>query len=151
MKMKNFDEILTECLKGKGLRYIRFKVDPTINTGFAEGESYEGFILHELNNEACGGPMINGIPPLLKVLMPGGSMPGIFDVKEPVITPNKPKAIDIFKKFIVKKLSKQLDNKEIEQIKSTNNIDDIELYLKQAGLSDKDILNLYKKVLKNAA
>jgi len=34
MKMKNFDEILTDCLKGKGLRYIRFKVDPTLNAGF---------------------------------------------------------------------------------------------------------------------
>ena len=149
--MKNFDEILTECLKDKGLRYIRFKVDPTINSGFAEGESYEGFILHELTSEACGGPMINGIPPMLKVLMPGGSIPGICDVKEPVITPNKPKAIDIFKKFIIKKLSNQIDSKEIEQIKNTNNIDDIELYLKQAGLTDNDILNLYKKVLKNAA
>jgi hypothetical protein len=151
MKMKNFDEILTDCLKGKGLRYIRFKVDPTLNAGFEESDSYEGFILHELTSEACGGPMINGIPPMLKVLMPGGSMPGIYDIKEPVITPNKPKAIEVFKKFVIKKLSEQLDNKEITQIKNTDNINDIELYLKQAGLSDTDITNLYKKVLTHAA
>jgi len=149
--MKDFDTILTECLKSKGLRYIRFKVDPTLNRGFEESESYEGFILHELNNEACGGPMSGGIPPMLKILMPGGAMPGIFDIKKPVITPSKPNAIKMFKKFIAKKLSKQLDNKELEQIKNTDNIDDIEQYLKQGGLTDNDIMNLYKKVLKNAA
>jgi len=149
--MKDFDSILTECLKSKGLRYIRFKVDPTLNKGFEESESYEGFVLHELTNEACGGPMVGGIPPLLKVLMPGGSMPGIFNVKKPVITPNKPGAVKMFKKFIAKKLSKQLDNKVMEQIKNTNDIEDIEVYLKQGGLSDKDLTTLYKKVLKNAA
>ena len=149
--MKDFDTILTECLKSKGLRYIRFKVDPTLNKGFEESESYEGFILHELNNESCGGHMSGGIPPMLKILMPGGSMPGIFDIKQPVITPNKPNAIKMFKKFIAKKLSKQLDNKELEQIKNTDSIDDIEVYLKQGGLSDKDLTTLYKKVLKNAA
>ena len=148
--MKDFDSILTECLKSKGLRYIRFKVDPTLNRGFEESESYEGFVLHELSTEACGGPMVNGVPPLLKVLMPGGSMPGIFNVKKPVITPNKPGAVKLFKKFIAKKLNKQLDNKVMEQIKNTNDIDDIEVYLKQGGLSDNDIMNLYKKVLKNA-
>ena len=83
--------------------------------------------------------------------MPGGSMPGIFNVKKPVITPNKPGAVKMFKKFIAKKLSKQLDNKVMEQIKNTNNIEDIEVYLKQGGLSDKDLTTLYKKVLKNAA
>ena len=82
--------------------------------------------------------------------MPGGSMPGIYDVNQPVITPNKPKAIKMFKSFIVKKLSEKLDNKVMEQIKNTDDIDDIELYLKQGGFSDKDILNVYKKVLKNA-
>jgi hypothetical protein len=39
----------------------------------------------------------------------------------------------------------------MEQIKNTNNIEDIEVYLKQGGLSDKDLTTLYKKVLKNAA
>ena len=56
----------------------------------------------------------------------------------------------MFKSFIVKKLSEKLDNKVMEQIKNTDDIDDIELYLKQGGFSDKDILNVYKKVLKNA-
>lgn len=144
--MKNFDDILTGCLKGKGMKYIRFKVDPTLNKGFEESESYEGFVLHELTNEACGG----GLPSVLKMLMPGGSMPGIYDINQPVITPNKPKAIKMFKSFIVKKLSEKLDNKVMEQIKNTDDIDDIELYLKQGGFSDKDILNVYKKVLKNA-
>jgi hypothetical protein len=148
--MKNFDDILTGCLKGKGLRYIRFKVDPTLNKGFEESESYEGFVLHELSNEACGGPMVGGVPPLLKVLMPGGSNPGISDIKQPVITPSKPGAIKMFKSFIAKKLSRQLDNKIMEQIKNTNDINDIEVYLKQSGMTDKELNNLYKKVLKHA-
>ena len=39
--MKSFDIILAECLKNKGLKYIRFKVDPTLNSGFEKSESYE--------------------------------------------------------------------------------------------------------------
>jgi len=148
--MKNFDDILTGCLKSKGLRYIRFKVDPTLNKGFDESESYEGFVLHELTSEGCGGPITNGIPPMLKVLMPGGPMAGIFDIKKPIITPKKQKALDVFKKFIAKKLTKQLDNKQIKQIANTNNINDIEVYLRQAGLNDKEIINLYKKILQHA-
>ena len=79
--MKNFDSILTNCLKNKGLKYIRFKVDPTLNKGFERSDSYEGFVLQELTNETCGGAPI-GLPPILKVLMPGGPLPGIFNVKK---------------------------------------------------------------------
>ena len=49
--MKNFDSILTDCLTSKGLKYIRFKVDPTINAGFESSKSYEGFVLQELSAE----------------------------------------------------------------------------------------------------
>jgi|TARA_R100000005_G_scaffold96464_1_gene83601 hypothetical protein len=146
--MKNFDSILTDCLLEKGLKYIRFKVDPTINKGFEADKGYEGFVLQELSLEACGGPM--GLPPILKVLMPGGDMPGIFDVKKPVITPSKPRAVKIFKKFISKMLKEKVGKKEMHQIQKSNNINDIEQYLKQSGLDDKDLLDLYKKVLKNA-
>ena len=150
MKSKSFDDILTDCLKQKGLRYIRFKVDPHLNAGFKESDSYEGFILHELSYESCGGAMINGIPPLLKILMPGGPKPGIFDIKQPIITPNKPPAIEIFKQFIYKRLINKIGNKELEQIKNSDNINDIEIYLKQSGMTDADLIKIYKKVLKHA-
>jgi|TARA_R100000005_G_C4895407_1_gene140127 hypothetical protein len=146
--MKNFDSILTDCLTSKGLKYIRFKVDPTINAGFESSKSYEGFVLQELSAEACG--MQSGLPPMLKVLMPSGPMPGIFDVKKPVLTPSKPNAINMFKKFISQKLRSKVGKKELQQIRRSNNINDIEQYLKQSGMDDKDLLDLYKKVLKNA-
>lgn len=143
MKIKNFDNILTECLKEKGLRYIRFKVDPSLNDGFKDSNSYEGFVLQEFTTEShCG------IPDMLKVLIPTGPMSGILDIIKPVITPNKPKAIEIFKKFIANKLNTKLDNKTLEQIKRTDNIDDIEQYLKQSGMTDNDILELYKNLLR---
>ena len=46
--MKNFDSILTDCLLEKGLKYIRFKVDPTINKGFEADKGYEGFVLQKV-------------------------------------------------------------------------------------------------------
>jgi len=147
--MKNFDSILTDCLKNKGLKYIRFKVDPTLNKGFEKSSSYEGFVLQELTNEACGGSPI-GLPPILKVLMPGGPLPGIFDVKKPVLTPSKPKSVLMFKKYIAKKMKDQINSKELEQIKNTNSIDDIEHYLKQSGVQDSELTKIYKKLLKHA-
>ncbi len=145
--MKSFDTILAECLKNKGLKYIRFKVDPTLNTGFEKSESYEGFVLQELSFESCG----PALPPLLKVLMPGGPLPGIFDVNEPVLTPSKPNSVRMFKKYIAKKLKDKISTKEFEQIKNTNNIDDIEAYLKHGGVDDEELLKIYKTLLKYAA
>ncbi len=145
--MKSFDTILAECLKNKGLKYIRFKVDPTLNTGFEKSESYEGFVLQELSFESCG----PALPPLLKVLMPGGPLPGIFDVNEPVLTPSKPNSVRMFKKYIAKKLKDKISTKEFEQIKNTNNIDDIEAYLKHGGVDDEVLLKIYKTLLKYAA
>ena len=147
--MKNYDRILTECLKNKGLKYIRFKVDPTLNKGFEMSWSYEGFVLQELTNEACGESPV-GLPPLLKILMPGGPLPGIFDVKKPVLTPFKPKSVQMFKKYIAMKMKDQISGKELEQIKNTNSIDDIEHYLKQSGVQDSELIKIYKKLLKHA-
>jgi|TARA_R110000744_G_scaffold123059_1_gene228135 hypothetical protein len=147
--MKSFDIILTECLKNKGLKYIRFKVDPTLNSGFEKSEAYEGFVLQELSHENCG-PVGPGLPPLLKVLLPGGPLPGIFNVKEPVLTPSKPNSIKMFKKYIAKKLRDKISKKEFEQIRNTNNIDDIEHYLKQGGVDDSELLKIYKTLLRHA-
>ena len=147
--MKNFDSILTNCLKNKGLKYIRFKVDPTLNGGFERSDSYEGFVLQELTNETCGGAPI-GLPPILKVLMPGGPLPGIFDVKKPILTPSKPKSVQMFKRYIAKKMKGQINGLELEQIKNTDSIDDIEHYLKQSGVQDNELTKIYKKLLKHA-
>jgi hypothetical protein len=138
--MKSFDIILAECLKNKGLKYIRFKVDPTLNSGFEKSESYEGFVLQELSFESCG----PALPPLLKVLMPGGPLPGIFDINEPVLTPSKPNSVKMFKKYIAKKLKDKIS-------KNTNNIDDIEQYLRIGGVDDNELTKIYKSILKNAA
>ena len=56
----------------------------------------------------------------------------------------------MFKKFIARKLRSKVGKKELQQIRRSNNINDIEQYLKQSGMDDKDLLDLYKKVLKNA-
>ena len=83
--------------------------------------------------------------------MPGGPLPGIFNVKKPVLTPSKPNSVRMFKKYIAKKLKDKISSKEFEQIKNTNDIDDIESYLKHGGVDDKDLIKIYKTLLKNAA
>ena len=56
----------------------------------------------------------------------------------------------MFKKYIAKKLRDKISKKEFEQIRNTNNIDDIEHYLKQGGVDDSELLKIYKTLLRHA-
>jgi hypothetical protein len=44
-------------------------------------------------------------------------------------------------------MGKDLESAEVNQVISSNDISFIETYLKQMGLNDEDILNLYRKTL----
>jgi len=58
--------------------------------------------------------------------------------------------LSVFKKHLVEKLKelgKDLEAADVQQAISSNDISFIETYLKQMGLNDEDILNLYRKTL----
>ena len=57
----------------------------------------------------------------------------------------------MFKKYIARKLKDKISKKEFEQIRNTNNIDDIEQYLRIGGVDDNELTKIYKSILKNAA
>jgi hypothetical protein len=141
------------------LQRVRIKVDPlwSEKLGIINSPYYEGYILQE-----CGGS-----PTEFKVFIintPSGINP-IQNVSrnnlEPVDDENSQEneknvskinssRLSRFKKNLVEKLKemgKDLDSAEVHQLISSDDISFIETCLKQMGLNDEDILNLYRKTL----
>jgi hypothetical protein len=58
--------------------------------------------------------------------------------------------LSVFKKHLVEKLKelgKELESPEVSQVIASTDIGFIETYLKQMGLNEEDLLNLYRKCL----
>lgn len=153
-----FLNLLEKAINSTKLQKVRIKVDPiwSEKLGIINSPYYEGYILQE-----CGGS-----PTQFKVFIintPSGINPVQTVSKshlEPVDDENtqeteKPTKINssrlsTFKKHLVAKLQelgKDLESGEVNQIVSSNDITFIETILKQMGLNDEDVLNLYRKTL----
>jgi len=140
------------------LQKVRIKVDPmwSEKLGIINSPYYEGYILQE-----CPGSKMDfkvfivntpsGINPVQTVhranLEP-------LDVETPEEAPKASKfngsRLSIFKKHLVEKLKelgKDLESPEVSQVISSTDIGFIETYLKQMGLNEEDLLNLYRKCL----
>ena len=140
------------------LQKVRIKVDPVWSEklGIMNSPHYEGYILQE-----CPGSKMefkvfivntpSGINPVQTVskahLEP-------LDVETPQETEKTTKfngsRLSTFKKHLVAKLQelgKDIESADVQQVISSNEISFIETYLKQMGLNDEDILNLYRKTL----
>ena len=140
------------------LQKVRIKVDPVWSEklGIMNSPHYEGYILQE-----CPGSKMefkvfivntpSGINPVQTVskahLEP-------LDIETPQETEKTTKfngsRLSTFKKHLVAKLQelgKDIESADVQQVISSNDISFIETYLKQMGLNDEDILNLYRKTL----
>ena len=153
-----FISLLEKAVQSTKLQKVRIKVDPVWSEklGIMNSPHYEGYILQE----CPGGKMdfkvfiINtpsGIDPIQTV-----SKAHIepMDVETPQETEKTTKfngsRLSTFKKHLVAKLQelgKDIESADVQQVISSNDISFIETYLKQMGLNDEDILNLYRKTL----
>jgi hypothetical protein len=153
-----FLNLLEKAINSTKLQRVRIKVDPlwSEKLGIINSPYYEGYILQE-----CGGS-----PTEFKVFIintPSGINPiqnvskdhlELVDDEAPQEN-NKTNKINgsrlsTFKKHLVTKLQelgKDLEAADVQQIISSNDISFIETYLKQMGLNDEDVLNLYRKTL----
>jgi len=153
-----FISLLEKAVQSTKLQKVRIKVDPVWSEklGIMNSPHYEGYILQE-----CPGSKMDfkvfiintpsGIDPIQTV-----SKAHIepMDVETPQETEKTTKfngsRLSTFKKHLVAKLQelgKDIESADVQQVISSNEISFIETYLKQMGLNDEDILNLYRKTL----
>jgi len=139
-----FHSLLSESLKRTSLRRVRIKTDPALvarNEDFRKIEGYEGYILGE---SKLG----------LKVLVLNPEMT-ISDVPEEVLEIISHQGnIDMVNEFkcyakkCLKELKQKSDNDPVfAQIDSANSIEDIESFIKQGGLTEGELNNLYRGFL----
>jgi len=153
-----FIDLLEKAVQSTKLQKVRIKVDPVWSEklGIMNSPHYEGYILQE-----CPGSKMefkvfivntpSGINPVQTV-----SKAHIepMDVETPQEAEKTTKfngsRLSTFKKHLVAKLQelgKDIESADVQQVISSNEISFIETYLKQMGLNDEDILNLYRKTL----
>ena len=136
-----FNRILEQYVKeSEALTKIMLKVDPanSINKDYRDFDGYEGYILKENNNK-------------WSVLFENIDIP-VMDVPFSVI-----KVVDIpcdetfnnVKMFGLKTIEerKGLTMEIISKIQACNSVDFLEQYLKEEGLNDSEIKDVYKKAL----
>ena len=139
---------------GKKLKRIRIKTDPlwAEKLGLFNAPSYEGYVL----KENCG----NGMVKIFIVNAPAGVNP-VQEIppnaleQEPVRSePEKIQNVsrlNLFKKAILlklKELGKCEEDPEVAQVINSSDVGFIETYLRQMGLTDEDLLSLYRKCIK---
>lgn len=116
----------------KGLRRIRFKVDPTLKDGFSNATTYEGYILSEnFDHETV-------------IYIPVGDQMGLHGISGILPIPDE---LQPLKNEITKKLKGKPGEEYLPQIYNSNCFDEIQTYLKHAGLTDGDIIDILKEII----
>lgn len=118
--------------ESKGLKRMRFKVDPTLKDGFQSAKTYEGYVLTEFHDVAT-------------IYIPVGDNMGMHDLDGILPIPDK---LDPIKQLITCKLSGKVGQEYIPQIQNAATFDEIEQYLRHCGFKDEDIIALLKQTLK---
>lgn len=136
--MSNVLTIFQEYFDKRGAKRIRFKVDPTLKTGFDIAETYEGYILKETHN-------VDAI-----LYIPVGDQMGMHNMQGVVQVPEDDRLGPI-KSKIVEILKGKPGEEVLPQIMKTNCFVDIESLLCGIGFNSSDIIELLKRVITNEA
>lgn len=138
-----FSQIIKESLEKTALRKVRIKVDPamvSVTQDFANVDGYEGYILAE------------GVGKL-KILVLSPDMP-IEDIPvefiEAIAEEDKLETFEELKSFILSEMIKcgtQEGDPILCNVASSNNLCDIETFLKQEGYTDEKLSELYKSFI----
>lgn len=136
--MSNVLTIFQEYFDKRGAKRIRFKVDPTLKTGFDIAETYEGYILKETHN-------VDAI-----LYIPVGDQMGMHNMQGVLQVPEDDRLGPI-KSKIVEILKGKPGEEVLPQIMKTNCFMDIESLLCGIGFNSSDIIELLKRVITNEA
>jgi hypothetical protein len=136
-----YDQIITESLDKVALKRVRIKVDPasvSVAEDLAKCDGYEGYVLAEDQSYMKVLVVIPGTSNELSVI----SVP--IEHLELVLQNLDQLRIDNFKRFIITSLDISDDDPVIQQIESSESIEDIEVFLRDRGMTDEEITKLYK-------
>jgi len=136
--MSNVLTIFTEYFNKKGLKRIRFKVDPTLKDGFDIAKTYEGFILKESDEGVS------------VIYIPAGAEMGMHDM-EGILPLPEPDRLGPIKDKIAEILQDRAGREYLPQIMNSNCFMEIEQYLRNSGMNSEDIIELLKRVITNEA
>lgn len=147
-----FLNICKNVLENKKLQKVRIKVDPVWGERFGihNSPNFEGYILQETPEVKV---FIVNVPPGYDPIQTV-SKANIEPMEEPTsepVTPANYSKLTLLKKAILEKileLNKSKDDPEVQQVMSSKDIGFIETYLRQMGLTEEDLLNLYRKCFK---
>jgi hypothetical protein len=136
-----YDQIITESLDRVTLKRVRIKVDPasvSVAEDLTKCNGYEGYVLAEDQSHMK-----------VLVVMPGTSgkmtvMSVPVEYLEIVLQNLDQLRIDNLKRFIITSLDISDDDPVIQQIQSSESIEDVEVFLKDRGMSEEEIAKLYK-------
>jgi hypothetical protein len=149
-------KFLNKCknvLEHKKLQKVRIKVDPmwAEKLGLHNSPNFEGYVIEE-NTPDIKVFIVNvpaGFDPIQMV-----SKNNIEQIEEPqqeIVPQSNYSKLTLLKKAILDKLTeldKSKDDPQVQQVLSSKDIGFIETYLRQMGLTEEDLLNLYRKCFK---
>jgi hypothetical protein len=134
-----YDQIILESLQKVALKKVRIKVDPiSVNqsTDLSDCNGYEGYVLAEDQEITKVLVMISNPDGSVSVM----EIPNEHLVKYANINEN----LAALKEFILLALDITVDDPLIQQLHAAESIDDVEVFLKDRGLSEEEITGLYK-------
>lgn len=141
-------------LETKKLQKVRVKVDPVWaeKLGLHNSPNYEGYILQECSPGEFKVFIVNvppGYDPVQTVKSSNIEQEENGSVEE--VTPSNYSKLTLLKKAVLEKLielGKSKDDPEVLQVLNSKDLGFIETFLRQMGLKEEDLLNLYRKCFK---
>lgn len=139
-----YNQIISENIERMNLKKVRIKVDPAIvgiSKDLSNCNGYEGYVLAEdekslkilvINPDLQGDTSVMNIPP---------------EYLEKLANIND--NLNALKEFIILALGVSADDPIIHQLAASESIDDVEVFLRDKGLTDEDIVDLYKYYIAN--
>jgi len=141
-------------LETKKLQRVRVKVDPVWaeKLGLHNSPNYEGYILQECSPGEFKVFIVN-VPPGYDAVQTVKSTNMEPEESEPVqeVTPSNYSKLTLLKKAVLEKLielGKEKDDPGVLQVLNSKDLGFIETFLRQMGLKEEDLLNLYRKCFK---
>ena len=139
-----YNQVIFESLQKVALKKVRIKIDPinvSANTNLANCNGYEGYVLAE-DQEIT---KVLVITPDQDNNLSVMDIPNEHLVKYTNINENLTK----LKEFIILALDLSVDDPLIQQLHAAESIDDVEVFLRDRGLADNEIADLYKYYIAN--
>jgi hypothetical protein len=131
-----FQQVIENTVKTQKLRRIRIKFDPhnTEHKGYEAYSGYEGYVLQE-----CEGAIS------IVVMQPAKDMNPMVQLPVSMTTPVAPvdNKLDMLKNFLISKLGEHLG----AMISQVADIIAIETILRDNGISENDLKELYKEFI----